>query len=348
MKKVAIITIISSNYGNRLQNYALEKTLEKLGCETSTLYPKPKYSLIKMLKNIIKDFIIVINSSKCEYRRREKSFKEFDKENISVSFCNKEMDKLVDEYDYFVCGSDQIWNVSFDFIDGYYFGDFVPGHKKIAYAASFGIDKIPDDKKDACSAWLYDFKDISVRELEGCKIVKELINREVPQMPDPTLLLKKDEWLELAKIKCEQKESVVVYFLGNISEDAKRLIDLVEQKYNLNIEYFSGVSKQSPQEFIASISKSRLVITDSFHACVFSIIMKVPFVVCDRTDDNLPMNSRINTLMNMFNLKNRKLSDVDFDNILNINYSQVDEILDEQRERAYKFLKKSLEIENEN
>lgn len=94
------------------------------------------------------------------------------------------------------------------------------------------------------------------------------------------------------------------------------------------------------------IKKCSLMYTDSFHGTVFSIINKRPFVISSR-QSRVNMDSRIDTLLSMFHLENRKISEknnYEIANPMEIEYPDVEKILDRERQRSKEFLCKALNI----
>ena len=265
-------------------------------------------------------------------------------------FVNKNAD-IANKYDYFICGSDQVWNYNFKTFNESMFLDFSPKEKNIAYAASFGIDKIENEYKNMFKEGMNNFKAISVRENEGKKIINDLdksINVDV--VLDPTLLIDKMSWKKIAKrpnLNVPQKY-ILVYMLGKDSMNYDAINKIAQEKgwsiiniMDKDSEYYSV----SPSEFLYLEQNATLICTDSFHSCVFGLIFNRPFVVFDRIDKNNNMSSRLDTLLDKFKLDNRKFNgnSITNDNI-NHDYSKAYEVLKEEKEKSIKFLHESLEL----
>lgn len=345
MLKVGIITIISDNFGNRLQNYALERVLEKLGASPETLFLNEKDSKAKrLLKNLIRNTVILFKSDKFIRYQRRKKFNEFNKKYIHKSKYTLENvnSKNTTLYDYVVCGSDQIWNYSYSFINKNFFASDIPKDRKISYAASFGVDSVPESHSKNFSKWIADFKAVSVRENKGSEIVCNLTGRRAEVVLDPTLMLSKNEWLEIEEKSDIKKPYILLYFLGELSEENSKTIKKWATDNGKEIISIGNNSIMSPSEFIGMINGSSLVITDSFHACVFSVIMQVPFVVCDRKDEHMKMSSRIDTLLSLLQLEERRMDKVK--NVFDVDFSQTEGIINREQEKSYKFLKEALGI----
>ena len=355
--KIGILTIIDNdNYGNRLQNYATNYVLNKLGPDINvdTFINEVDFnSKRKCIEKTIKKYIkkIIFFNKKTHESERYKNFCEFNK---NIKFATKKINAFskIKDYDYVLVGSDQVWNPTFyrlttevDLLG------FVAPNKRIAFAASFGVNYIPEKIKKRVGKALKMFKAISVREDAGKEIVKDISNRsDVDVLVDPTMLLSADEWDKVAKkptmLKC--KKYILNYFLGNLSEKRRNEIKRVAEENECEI--IDILNKESPfyncgpSEFLYLEKNAFLVCTDSFHSSVFAILYNRPFVVFDREDNMESMSSRIDTLIHKFKLKDRKYKGKLLRENLNHDYMEAYEILDDERKKSYKFLKNALEI----
>ena len=348
MKKVGIITITGlGNYGNRLQNYALQETINKMNCSCETLVNKSCN-----LKGYIKK--IIIHEPK-ELTVREKIFQEFNDKYINFSnieINNVKKDKRLKKYSCLVCGSDQIWNSDYSENDKANFGYFYKDIKVISYAASFGIGTVNTKKRNKYKKYLENMDTISVREKKGVEIIENLTGRkDINVNVDPTLLLTSDEWEKLEKKPSmyDGKPYILTYFLGGKNEDVEKKIIKYAEENNLNI--IDVISKDSPyynigpSEFLYLEKNANMIITDSFHSCVFALIYEKPFIVTDRHEVGLQnMGSRINTLLNMFKIEDRKYNGEELEKILSrhINYEEVNKIIENERDKSFRYLKKNL------
>jgi hypothetical protein len=373
-KKISIVTLPGYfNYGNRLQVYALERTLESLDFKVTTLKIKSKSSIkiskvekIRKIKgkSIKKLFIIFFKKAVGILNRQneEKRINEF--KYFSMKYLNESSyiissidypSTLPSDFDYFISGSDQVWNYNFVSHLFCYFLEFAPCEKRIAYAASFGLDTIPNNKIDEYRKGLEGFNKISVREKKGSEIIKNLIGRDVPVVLDPTFLLTKKQWLELAKDNTGLPETkyLLTYFLSPISKSNKKTLQMYAKKNNLKIINLANKKDKKtyikgPCDFINYINNCSIFCTDSFHGTVFSILLEKPFIIYKRNTLN-PMYSRIDTLLEMFDLKSRELKNINFnDDLFKIDYSKNNEILDYQRKFSMDYLKDALSIKDDN
>ena len=346
MKKVAIITLQGmNNYGNRLQNYAVTYTLKH---NTN----KKIYNL--HIEKLFSRFRVILS---CIVKRNIDTYRYFKFLNFSKIYSNdivisENKDIYEQKFDYVICGSDQIWNLSYS-SNHYYYGGIVTKDKRIAYSASFGVSEIPDEYKDMYIKHLSKMKAISVREDSGAKIVKDLIGIDVPVLIDPTMMLTKDEWCKIIKKPRFYKKSekyILTYFLGDVLQEYREYIENFAKENGckvINLErhntnkywYYTG-----PSEFVWLIKNCTTMFTDSFHACVFSILMNVPFVVFDRDGTGVGIGTRIDTLLDKFNLNDRKFSNQNTQQVLDVDYSHIEPILNIERKKSIDFLKDAMEM----
>lgn len=343
MKKVGIITMIANdNCGNRLQNYALQEIIKQKGFDVYTirndrlLNNKNNYrhNLLRFIKQEIK-----LSFNNYKFKKFNKKIK-FSKKFMTILNC----EKFNDKYDFFVAGSDQIWKptrLRMGYID---LLGFASPEKRIAYSPSFGLYSIDEKYYDILKKELPKFKALSVREDAGKKIIETATGlKNVKVVLDPTMLIEKCEWEKLEKKpkNLNKDKFIFIYFLGNENIEALKL------KFDENEYQFIDFHNNNfgPQEFLYLIHNSSLILTDSFHACVFSIIYNKKFYIFERkqntTDNN--MNSRIDTLSKIFSLENRRINSFDFiDLAVDIDYSKVNKTLEEKKKDANIYLDKAL------
>ncbi|MDD5638817.1 MAG: polysaccharide pyruvyl transferase family protein [Candidatus Pacebacteria bacterium] len=381
IKKVGILTLPGYfNYGNRLQAYAAEEVIKNLGFDSHILvieniFSKPKNSkknnilklIIKLRKIPIKEICpralnkikrtIFLYINKGIIKEREEIFKDFSKTYLKEVFYNdtkKSLKNLSNNYDFFITGSDQVWNPFWT--NSLYFLSFTNKDKRIAYAASFGVSDIPRRYNNLYKNWLSGMKNISVRETAGSQIVYNSIGKEVPVLIDPTLMLTKKQWFSISKrdTKRPEKNYILIYFLGEKTRQKyKKQIKKIIKYSNLEVVSIADLKdkeryKISPNEFIDYINSASLVLTDSYHGVIFSILMETPFIVFERTEgvkNSKSMFSRIETLLQKFKLESRKINGIELNNqIFDCDFSHVLPILKNEREKAIEYLKNALNI----
>ena len=362
MKKVGIVTISGhKNYGNILQNYAVQEVLKDLGFYAVTIENavvptafaiKPPISKLTILRKKMDRWIHKkrIKEYKEYQRRKEKAFKDFKAAHIEhtdyVISENNVPDGLSESFDFFVTGSDQVWNPYYRFGSGIDFLTFAPPDKRVAFSPSFGVTEIPGVLREPYGVWLREMHRLSVREESGARIVKELTGRDAPVLIDPTLMLSKEKWLSVANDAPAKpdREYLLTYFLGVIPRKYKNEIERMAEENNLEIVNLADIGQKEhfaigPGEFIDYFHSASIIVTDSFHGSIFSIILEKPFFVMDRMGNVAPINSRIETLLSMFGLESRKFDQMNFSkDIFAIDYSHIDSRLEPERKKVAEYL----------
>ncbi len=342
MKKIGILTLNgNNNYGNKLQNYALKKILEDKNYYVETIWFRKSY--VDYIKTKIK-YIFPIK----KLYKRNIYFERFTIKYLNRKYYNN--NNISDLYDYFIVGSEQVWNYNFSTFNTNYFLDFSKDkNKNISYAASFGIDIIRDELKEKFKNGLNNFSFISVREEKGKEIVDNLLKKDISTVClDPTLLINSDVWKSLEKKpkSLKSKKYILNYFLGNISDEIMEIIKMIAKDNECEIinildkngdYYISG-----PSEFLYLERNAFLICTDSFHSSVFAFLFDRPFIVFDRDDDNANMNSRINTLLSTFKLNDRKFNSNLVYNQVKHDYSEAYKILEVERRKSINFINNAL------
>ncbi len=346
--KVGIVTIVdNNNYGNRLQNYAVQEFARKNSLEIETIKNYPFLNNRKNLSNIkvLKEILRYIKSN-LKRLERLKYFKRFNK---NIIFSKKKF--IVTDvnwnkrYEIFIAGSDQVWNPKFNRLSDFDLLQFAEPEQKIAFSASFGINELPEEYKENTKKALSTFRAIAVREDRGKEIVEELTGRkDIEVLVDPTMLLKEEEWDKVSKRPKQLKTDkyILNYFLGELSEKRRKEIERIAKENNCEIinilDKNSPFYKTGPSEFLYLEKNAFLICTDSFHSSVFAILYDRPFVVFDREDSKVKMNSRIDTLLKKFKLENRWYKNQITEEQLKVDYKETYKILEEERDKAKKFI----------
>lgn len=352
------------NYGNVLQSYALQHVLQRYG-EVDSLLHEPNKFLPQVWwrwrwKEPVK-FMLDWHGFRKNMQSgihgmemvRQGKIKDWCDRYIDQRQAEGQLSQLADEYDFFVVGSDQVWNPYFSMLEDCFL-TFAPPEKRIAYAASISCPVIPKEKQDMYRSELAKFAHISMREQQGADMVKEFSGREVPVVVDPTLLLTPDDWRKVSRQPAwyHGEDYILTYFLGKRPEIVARLeqetglkvVNLLDE--NVYEHYVTG-----PDEFIWAIEHAKLVYTDSFHGTVFSILFRTPFVICNRMGDDVSekMSSRIDTLLGYFGLAARRGTKANGYAIANPleapDWSNVDRVLERERKRADDYLQKTLNLQ---
>lgn len=350
MKKIGIITIIDNeNCGNRLQNYALQELITSFDFKVYTikndkLLNSSDNYIINYLRYIKKNIIAFLNKKKyLQFYDFNKNIL-FTKKNYSCK--SRDLNK---KFDYFIAGSDQIWKPTRRRLSYMDLLEFADPNKRISYAASFGIEKIDSYAQKKLKKSLPKFKAISVREEAGKRIIEEATGlKNIEVVLDPTFLLPKENWEKLEKNPFENKKEkyVLAYFLG---EENMGYIKKYCQERNFElINFYDEKKNYGPAQFLYLINHAKLVLTDSFHGSVFSIIFNKSFLVFDRVEKSINnnMNSRLETLLKIFELDNQKFNNEILDEQYKIDYTKINKILLEAQEKSKNFLRKALNENN--
>lgn len=372
-KKIAGIVTIEdfSNYGNRLQNFALTALLKESGFEViNGIRVCTKEDYVRNSENAVKRFVkrilpfwlvkkrILPKSPNRDdlQKAREKRFVDFCKtytDSIEpiVTSSHKQAMKILSKYGitHFIVGSDQVWNPFFEGREDEFL-TFAPKEKRLSFAASIGVDVIPEAQIERFRRNIKEMKYLSVREQRAVEIVKELTERNADLTLDPTLLLESEKWQEAIKkptIRFPQ-QYICAYFLGEMPEAVEKFArERGLPVFILNSEEKPELFTLDPGEFLYLIQNAAYVLTDSFHAVAFSIKLHRQFYVFERKEASLVgMFSRIETITNRFGLKNRIQSRSEIvEQEAIIHWSEVDRILLNEKKKSMDRLLKAMEIE---
>ena len=371
----------NSNYGQILQSYALQRVLEQLGREPYIIrfvgYGESR------LRKLVKQLLPFL-CRKPSPTDRQRGFEAFRKEHFRMSPLYTSISQLRScppRYDAYIAGSDQIWKQSLrNPQQPAYFLDFGrPEVRRIAYAASFGMERYPDGDKAELKRLLSRFNAISCREYSGVEICRDL-GLEATKVLDPTLLLTKENYLNLnpnpnpneneklstnnSQLSTDSKHSTLhsklfIYSLNISSASDIRFSELREAVdgevvvtpaagYNESAELFGNEVEYlyaTPAQWIAQIASAGLVVTTSFHGIAFSILMHTPFVYVPLKGEFEGANNRILDLLRDLHLEERILSErATYGSIIArpIDWASVDSILARQRQDSLAFLKEAL------
>ena len=373
--KIGIVTWFHhKNYGTILQAYALQKFLKSKGynCVLVNYIPINKQTFLEKIKSGNLKHRIASKIESCRYKflepnikemilERNRAFENFVTKNIDFtqkSQTSSELFRLNETIDCFICGSDQIWNP--ENFNGVYYLNFVNDkNKKISYAPSFGVSHIPTSKIEEIRQLVNKFDWLSVREDKGASILKELTQKDIEVVVDPTLLLSKTDWGQVSVNPNISEDYILCYFLGDRKEYWKAVENLqkmttykviiIPARFNAYLKKYEIRTSTSPQEFIGLIKNAKLVLTDSYHGVVFSLKFERDFYVFKRfmDKDKRSQNSRIYNILKMLNLEGRLLID---SNVLKDskgnhsieNYGEINKVLSRKIDDSTAFLTKSL------
>lgn len=371
MKKIGLLTFHAShNCGSMLQTYALQDVLIKEGNDVKIINFSNKgqqklYNIFfenNNFKNILKNIIILPKIKRI--KKIDSSYKKFIKKNFNLTEkfyeYKEELKEEELEFDEYVCGSDQIWNITIEDSDDSYFLPFVNKHKKIAYAPSFGAK---DPQKYAKNIEFYknkiaDFDFLSVRENNGQKWIKEMTDKEVPVVLDPTLIADKSIYGKIEqKIKLPQK--YIFYYAPGYIKDLNNFVCEISNKYKLPVIvfnskqfYIKGLWKkkfilpedENPGTYLYLMKNAEMIITTSFHGTIFSTIYGKKFWVL-KNGGMYGEDDRVKTLISQLGIEKRLIEPI-YDNNMNyledIDYETYNNRLMNLREQSIKYLREAL------
>lgn len=329
--KIGILTLtLHTNYGGILQAYALQTVLERMGHEV-VVFNRPfvplKTRWLEVFKRIIKKTIgkDVAIFKELKYNREAPYINhdvwEFRKKYINERTIDSLYEIRENDVDCIIVGSDQVWRpIYFEaqwhcgIKDAYL--DFTKGWKikRVAYAASLGVDQWEQNSKTTkmCKNAAKMFNAISVREQSGVSLLKYNLGVDATHVLDPTLLLDSDDYKKLFEVEKtpKSKGNLLVYILDPNKEKTKLVERIaIEKQLNTFSVNNSLIRESAPIEerklpsveaWLRGFYDAEFVVTDSFHACVFSILFNKPFVVFANENRGA---SRIVSLLKMFGME---------------------------------------------
>lgn len=331
--KIGIITLPPlCNYGGIIQSYALQKTLQKAGHQVVLIDFPNEWNIKNPQKTLL-----YINRFIQKYILRKPITVKIDKkynddlqlitQNTS-KFINKYIQRIIisdfselqpSKFDALVVGSDQIWRPKYfnRAIENAYFS-FAKDWKikRISYAASFGTDKweYTPEQTAACSQLIRLFDGVSVRENSGIKLCNKYLESDAIQVLDPTMLLEKEDYIGLIKAaNLPQSTGDLFCYILDKTPEKDEITSQLSKRYKLtpfevNAKYNDSNAKieeriqPAVEQWLRAFYDAKLIFTDSFHACVFSIIFNKPFIVFGNKERGM---SRFDSLLEMFELKER-------------------------------------------
>lgn len=373
-KKIATLTFHNcDNYGAVLQAYALQQVLLEMGTDTEIIdYTRSNLAdvlhmfttkLLSFLKGkpdkqlySTREFLEMVFHGDGNSKDIHESFAKF---REAYFICSRPVNKktiglLENDYDYFIVGSDQVWNCGRVNLEPTYMLDFVSDdRKKISYAASFGISEIPEKYKEIYCRLLSKFSHISVREKQGVSLVKMLTGKDAVWVLDPTLLLGVEDWLKILDNGVNRESHyILVYHLGEsdrIREIAGKLSEQTglplrfarKQKSKTDSVVVKGVS---PAEWVELFLNADYVVTSSFHGVAFSINFNKQFYAV-KAEDRIrqAMQSRLADILSRMELDDRYIESFAEINLeKSIVYEKVNCMLEDLRKVSKAYLEEVL------
>lgn len=390
MKSIGIITIHCSqnNYGGALQCFGLYEYLRGIGHDVEVIdlrRPNQKgfvysyrFPMMRQSVGLRSRFTGWVKHVLGVRQPLNKSFtidwnvtagKRFDEFNSQIRL-SRLYDYIPDlyskppVYDIYLSGSDQIWNPTQWYSLEPYFLTFVKNRKavKASYGSSIGLADLRKTEKETFGKWLDSYDIISVRERRAMEILSPYVAKEIEQVPDPTFLLDRKQWIDMAVCPDTGEDYILVFSLGRRSELLDKAVELardmgckvkvIDQKFTAAFTnpVIEVVATAGPREFIGLIKHARLVLTDSFHCTVFSLISNTRnFYTYLSPDDD--RGSRVIDLLHTYSLDSHVVNSVDMipsaDELQNmvLNHSAINRVMEAERLKGRNFLDKVLNIQ---
>jgi hypothetical protein len=370
MAKIGIITYhYLPNYGAAMQAWALQKHLEGLGHEVFLIDYRPSHLTTggcfrlptdawSRRANLVIAYlkVMAVKQKFLGDGGKRQRFEKFHQEFLNIApplyRTNEALQLNPPEADAYICGSDQIWNASEQFgVDSSYFLDFAPkGTRRISYAASFGRPHVHPRFESMTAELLCSIDAILVREQSGVEIVQKLSGREAVWVPDPTLLVN-DGYPEAVPPTDQAVDYIFSYTLRS-----RELVSSIEQHLatSTGLEVVSpmtlaasGHGEPGPLEWLGYIKSAKVVITNSYHGTLFSIIFKKPFVFVGLSGAKAGFNERANSLLHGLGLQDRMMDSYDEDRLQaiiqeNVDWDRVHQQIEAWRVAATGFLETSI------
>lgn len=360
-KTVGVITFHNyDNYGAILQSFALQKRLKELGTKPEIIdyrceYISNPFRFVNLKEKGLFNYIYGVIGHICYIPRRKRCNQFRRNMKYSQPVSRKNLSSIAKQYDIYMAGSDQIWDYKLTNFDQTYFLDFVSeGRKRSSFAASIGEHLPPQDYRESYSRLLGAFDEILVRENYGADIVEELIGKRPECVCDPTLLLTSQEWEEMLVEPKGKGKYILVYQLG-INKEIVNFVKRLKKKTGYPVVYIPfpliGLLKckckiaVGPSEWMGLFKNAEFVVSDSFHGIVFALLFNRKFFA---KSDGHHMNRRVDELLKLVNLSNRKISTVPEKEWLEeIDFHYANDQLDKLRKHSLELLKKVVRNENE-
>jgi hypothetical protein len=369
MTKVGILTMHRVlNYGSVLQAFATQYVINKLGFNCEIIdYQYPNIFQFEHGVNFIPMSLKSKIAKKIWLKKRWRKINKFElfyKKYLHLS-CFYDSPYSIKKnpplYDIYMTGSDQVWNPRFTKGDTTFLLDFIKDKKKISYASSFACDHLDNAYVGAFKSLLQEYSNISVREDGGKKIIKELLNIDVPVVLDPTLLISLEDWMSISKNRFygryKNKKYILVYMLNYAFDPTSiiyKVINKIHKDYSLEIisigklndkliPEYKSIEAAGPIEFLNLFLGASCIITSSFHGTAFALNFEKPlFSISDTNMNNDDRQISLLKHLNLYNCIVNKNSNIEDLTIENNVTSGAKYLIEDMRKSSLAYLKKVL------
>ena len=377
MKKIGILTFHRShNNGSMLQALALQNIInEKYNCcaeiiDFSNYAQQNMYAPIPKPQNIKQLIKAIIWSTNYKQMKRQYcAYDNFAQKYFHLSDkkynTSAEMRMIENEYDAFIVGSDQVWNVKCIDADDAYYLDFVSAKPCYSYAVSFGANNpfVLDDKSQKYKKYLSKFGKVSVREKNAQKWIKQATGNLVPICLDPTMLYDKTEWEKIVDIGSSPiiSEKYIFFYCFSITEEVQRFLKYVSKQTGLPVYFMEAkewtlkccwkngiklIKQYGPDVYMNVVKHAEIFITTSFHGTAFATIYKKRFWYIKSKKSESSQDDRAISFLTQLNLTSQyktipELMDTDLYKFPD--YTGIDENVKKLREESFDYLKSIIE-----
>lgn len=364
--KVGIVTWhYYGNFGSGLQAFALQKLMSSMGYEVHIInYRNPQFGKNVRWKSLVKSLLhnTIGFVYKKIYDKTLQGTNNYQKHYLHQTKCfykPEQIAEITKGYSFLVYGSDQIWAPNV--YNPIYMGAYIPMDvQKVSYAASIGLNNIPDELVEEYQQNLSLYKAISVREDEGQELLKNKCGIDSTVVLDPTLMIDASVYRKMKKsVKGVKGKYVYCYFL-NKEHQYRETVEKYACEHNLQIvgssdreadsEWMNILTNLGADQFLWLIDNAETIFTDSYHGSIFSLLFHKNLWTFVRFDENNPIcqNSRIRQLQNNFGIGHRIISSKDtIDDSIVVDFNYFEDRLAELRLSSYKFLKNALKRDAE-
>lgn len=359
--KIGLLTLpFNNNYGGYLQCYALMTVLKQMGHNVELIYRRQNKRSLKrrtklFVQNIIsflsnKEVASIIPDIEKEFRFRGNNMMSFVDKYIAPKsrtlYSTKKCNTFIENrYDAVIVGSDQVWRPEYvpNIRDFFLCGIKDTHIKRVAYAASFGLSNpfFNEEEKNDCGSAIEKFAAVSVREDTGVDVIKKFGWKCIaPQIVlDPTLLLSQEHYNGLLPEEKSENHGKICCYVLDWSAERLQKINEISKNTGLDAFYifdpalpnFSYYKTPSIENWLSAIRDSEMVVTDSYHGIVFSIIFQKTFIFLGNT---VRGNTRIDSLFRLLGINSEYTMDIDYHKVLNR--------ITDLRVSSVDFIKKSL------
>lgn len=375
MSRFGILTFFDAkNYGAALQAFALQRVIKDIGYESEFIrFIEEKRELpdqmdwsayLRIFKNnnySLKNYMMARSIEHSKYNRFDEFCERYMKLSHRAYYKLEDLRQYETEYDGYICGSDMVWSDIGQNLN-VFFLMFTSENKRISYAPSItGREDESEEERCFYRDRLNGIKYLSCREKSGVQYIKKTTGRDAALVLDPTLLLTKDQWRRAFNLDHHMggKPYILCYMFGGTSKKFQKKIDILKRNYDMSVRYIPVSNRElqhelrdgvipdyGPQEFVQMFYQAGMVLTNSYHGLLFSIIMEKPFLVFHREKNNEwhKHEERLANVLQQLHLENRYFYENEsfeaFD--VKLEYSFINKRIDEQRYQSIQYLQRAL------